>query len=134
MTTIVQSQDRLLRNTLKGNALFSLFSAAAAIVGARPLADFFGIKEPLALAALGAAVAAHAGVLWWGGTRPSIPRWLAWYAIEGDVGWIIATIILLIADPWNFTSGGKWLLAGISDVVAVFAILQYIGLRRLNRA
>ena len=41
-----------------------------------------------------------------------------------------ATILLLIFDPWNFASGGKWLLAGISDIVAVFAILQIIGLRR----
>jgi hypothetical protein len=63
-----------------------------------------------------------------------IPRWLAWYAIEGDVGWIVATIAILLLDPWGFTTGGKWLLAFIGDIVAAFAILQYLGLRRLNHA
>ena len=130
MTTIVQRKDNLLRNTLKGNALFSLFSAVAAIAGAAPLAGVMGLRDPVALAIVGAALAGHAAILWWGATQATISRWLAWYAIEGDVGWIIATIILLIVDPWSFATGGKWLLAGLADVVAIFAILQYIGLRR----
>ena len=130
MTAIIQRKDNLLRNTLKGNALFSIISAVAAIAGAAPLADFMGLREPVALAIVGVVLAAHAAILWWGAAQATISRWLAWYAIEGDVGWIIATIILLIVDPWFFSTGGKWLLAGIADVVAVFAILQYIGLRR----
>jgi hypothetical protein len=134
MNTIVQRKDILLRNTLKGNALFSLFSGVAAIAGASPLADFLGLEEPLALAVLGALLTGHAAILWWGATQAAIPRWLARYAIEGDVGWIIATLIVLIADPWGFSNEGKWLLAGIADIVAVFAILQYIGLRLLKHA
>jgi hypothetical protein len=134
MSKTDQSQDRLLRNALKGNGLFSLVSALVAIAGANPLADFIGVEEPLALVILGVGLAAHGGVLWWGSSRANIPRWLAWYAIEGDAGWVIATILVLVVDPWRFTNGGKWLLAGISDIVAVFAILQFIGLRRLRRA
>ena len=69
-----------------------------------------------------------------GATHAPISCWLAWYAIEGDIGWIIATIIVLVVDPFNFSTAGKWLLAAIADIVAVFVILQYIGLRRRNRA
>ena len=134
MTANVQRSDDLLRNTLRGNALFSILSAVVAIAGATSLADFLGLKQPVALAIVGAVLVGHAAILWWGSAQATISRWLAWYAIEGDVGWIIATIIILIVDPWSFSTGGKWLLAGIADVVSVFAILQYIGLRRRNRA
>ncbi|UCC88867.1 MAG: hypothetical protein JSV81_06070 [Anaerolineales bacterium] len=132
MTTTLESNASLLRTALKGNSAFSLLSAAALIAAASPLADFLGLGWPLALTVVGFVLAAHAMVLWWGSSQLMIPRWLVWYAIEGDIGWIIATIVVLVVDPWSFTTGGKWLLAAMGDVVAVFAILQYIGLRRVD--
>jgi hypothetical protein len=134
MTTTLERNASLLRTTLKGNSAFSLLSSVAAIAAASPLADFLGLQWPFALTMVGVVLAAHAAVLWWGSSQSVIPRWLVWYAIEGDIGWIIATIVMLVVDPWSFTTGGKWLLAVIADLVAVFAILQYIGLRRMNLA
>jgi hypothetical protein len=132
MITTLERNASLLGHALKGNSAFSLLSAVAAIAAASPLTHFLGLSWPGALTALGVLLVGHAAILWWGSSQAVVPRWLAWYAIGGDVGWIVATIAILVVDPWSFTTGGKWLLAIVGDVVAVFAILQYIGLRRLN--
>jgi hypothetical protein len=132
MTTTFGRNEKLLRHTLRGNGIFTILSAVAAIAAARPLADFIGLQGPIPLIIMGGVLLAHGAILWWGSSQAAIPRWLAWYAIAGDAGWIAATIVLLVADPWNFSTRGRWLLALSGDMVAVFAILQYIGLRRLN--
>ena len=58
----------------------------------------------------------------------------AWYAIIGDVVWVIGTAAILLTDAFSLTSEGKWLLFIIGDIVLTFAVVQYIGLRRMNRA
>jgi len=40
--------------------------------------------------------------------------------------------VLVIAFTPTLLPGGKWLIGIVADLVAVFALLQWIGLRRLS--
>jgi hypothetical protein len=51
-----------------------------------------------------------------------------------NVAWVIASVILLIADPFPLTTEGKWFVLIIADAVGVLAVLQFIGARRLSKA
>ena len=136
-TTTVQStaapRSSLLRTALRGNMVFSEVSGLTSLFAARPIANFLGLESTLPFIIIGILLLSHGAILWWGTSQTEIPRWLAWYAIEGDVVWVLASIAILITDPWSFTVGGKWMIALLADAVAAFAIIQYIGLRRLNR-
>jgi hypothetical protein len=48
-----------------------------------------------------------------------------------DALWVSGSVIILFTDLVPLTTVGYWAVAIVADIVAVLAILQYIGLRRL---
>ncbi|MFQ5695930.1 MAG: hypothetical protein ACE5HB_08070, partial [Terriglobia bacterium] len=59
-------------------------------------------------------------------------RWQVWLIIALDVLWVAGSFGLLASPPPEMTTGGKWAIGMVADVVGVFAILQFIGLRRMT--
>ena len=116
--------DSYLFNAIRGNAIFSLISGASFLLFSNWLATLHGVSLAWPFALLGAVVIGHGLILWFGSNRRPVANLLAQYAIIGDIGWVIGTIVLLLIDPWNFTGQGKIFLAIIADIVALFGILQ----------
>lgn len=131
MATLSQT-NHLLKNMLRGNATFSEVSGLIGLLAAGPIAAFMGLPAGgrIVLMVVGALLIGHGLILWFGSGQSPISPLLAWYAIIGDIGWIVGTVVILLLDPWSLTTGGWWLLAILADIVAIFAIGQYIGLRR----
>lgn len=94
------------------------------------MSDLSGLRPPLAFSLTGAILVGYALVLLWLSNQASIPNWAAWLVIAGDVAWVLGSALLLITGWMPLTQTGKWLVAGIGDIVALFAIVQYLGLRR----
>lgn len=67
------------------------------------------------------------------GTRQPIPRPAAWVVAVGNVGWVLASVAVAIADPWSLTPLGTAFVLAQALVVAGFAEFQVIGLRRRRR-
>ncbi len=132
-----QSQGKtgsnLLRYALWGNALFSGVSGLVALLGAEPLAELMGVGETAVFTILGVTLIGYSLALAWFASRPVIDRRFAWLAIILDVVWVVDSIAILLVGWPPLTTAGKWIVAIIADIVAVFAIVQYIGLRRLSR-
>lgn len=124
--------DRLLRIALRGNAAFSATSGLVSLVAAGSLATLLGVPEAQVLTALGAQLLVFAAFLVWLSTRERIHPGLAMAVIAADVAWVIGTVPVVAAD--FLTTVGVWTVLGIADVVAVFAALQWFGLRRMRRA
>lgn len=124
----------LLRRALLGNSLFSAMSGIALIIGARPIATFIGIQAPLALAGLGAVLALYAIALYYIATQEPIDTRAALVAIELDVAWVAGSAVLLFSNWLPLTTEGKWAIAIIAEIVAVFAVVQYLGLRKMRGA
>ena len=126
------NNSNLLRKALQGNALFSGLSGLASFFAAQWLAQFTGIYEPLVFVVLGVILIVFAVDLAWLASRESPDRRLVWVVILLDVAWVAGSAAILMTDLVPLTVSGRWAIALLAEVVAVFALLQYIGLRRLS--
>lgn len=133
MTTQTLAQDRLLRRALKLNAGFSALSGMALIVAFAPLGRLIGVELPWLYVPLGFALLLFALGLLRNARRPEINRTEARLAVFMDVAWVVGSAALLLLPGLPLTGAGRWLIALVADVVALFALLQWLGLRRLAR-
>ena len=125
-----RSSATLLRVALHGNALFSGSSGLFLMVAAEPAAAFLGWQLPLLLRSTGAALVFYGIVLFYAARREHVSRRLAWAAILLDIAWVAGSAALLLGDFMPLSPEGKWAVAIIADIVALFAVLQYLGIRR----
>jgi hypothetical protein len=119
---------------LRGNAAFSTLSAVVFLVAADAIAGFLKILPAQQVMVVGVQLALFAVWLWWLSRRPVVPRWQVWLIIALDVLWVGGSFQIVLASPPTLTVGGKWAIGMVADVVALFAVLQFLGLRRLQRA
>lgn len=56
----------------------------------------------------------------------------AWIAVILDIVWVVGSYVLLFAV--RFSVGGKWAVAAVAEVVFLFAVIQWLGLRRVVRS
>ena len=118
--------SNLLKNALRGNALFSGTSGLIALLAAQSLAAFTGIEPPIIFVVLGIVLILYAVDLWWIASRETINRRFAWAAIILDVLWVVGSIAILLFGWLPLTVAGSWTIALLAEVVAIFAVLQYI--------
>lgn len=124
----IESNDRLLRWTLRANAAFSLVCAVPALIDATPLARTLGVPDPGLLVLLGGQLLIWAGLLLWLTSRPVIGTGLALAVVTADALWVLGTVpVVLLGD---LTRTGVWTALVVADVVATFAVLQLVGIRR----
>ena len=123
-------RDRLLRYSLRGNAAFSSASGLAFIAAAGPLARTMGVPEVVSLPGLGVQLLCFAALLVWLASRDIIRPAFAMAVVVADALWAAGTVPLLLASVLSPT--GSWIATAIANVVAAFAVLQYLGIRRMQ--
>lgn len=130
MTTTVQVDDRPIRRMLTLNAAFSGMGGLAAALFAAPLSD--AIDLPVAaLRVVGIGLVGYAALLLLWARRPVFRAAEGWAAIIADAGWVVGTVVLLVAfDVTN--RAGRALLIAVAVVVAAFAEGQYLAIRKLS--
>lgn len=126
----MNSDDRLLRSSLRGNAAFSTLCGLTSLLAATALAPALGVPEPMMLTSLGVQLLVFATLLVWLASRPAIRPALALAVVAADVLWVVGTVPLLVAGV--LTPLGSWTAFAIANVVALFAALQYLGVRRMR--
>lgn len=133
MVTIAKSQSNLLRQSLRGNSIFSAISGLIITFGAGFLVQFMAAGNTIFYLVLGIVLLFHAATLFQNSRTNQINPAFAWYAIVGDVVWVLASAYILLTDSFGLSTEGKWAVLIIADIVLIFAIAQYIGLRRQSR-
>ena len=131
MSQTIDERQGLLRKALTGNALFSAVSGAAILFVNRWLVKFLGLPESVNLAILGASLIVFAAILWLNARRPKIKVTDAWIAVMMDAAWVVGSYALIFAVP--FSIGGRWIVALVAELVMAFAILQWLGIRRIRK-
>ena len=132
--------DRLLRQTLRANAIFSaaggvitalfakslasLMTPATEIVSGLPVSTVLVILG-LGLVLFGIAVGIAAG-------QKELSQAIGQAIFWADVAWVLGTCVLLVLAAPVFTLTGLILVIGVGLVVADFAAFEYWGLRRLR--
>lgn len=132
-TAINESRSRFLRRVLWGNAIFSTLCALIILLDLSTVTAFMGWPLQWPLALLGIGLLPFALFVATVARKQPFNKMLAWVVIELDLAWVIASAtILLLGWPASTTVGGRWAIGVIAEIVATFAILQYIGVRRLS--
>ena len=134
MTTISSTQDkaRLLSSALLGNSIFCFLSGMDFVLFSGPVATFLGLSSPTLILVLGIILVAYALVVFSQSRTQPLNLPFAQFVIVADALWVIGSAILVFTDLVAFTTAGRWAIAIIADIVLVFAILQFVGLRRIT--
>ncbi len=120
----------LLRRALQANGIFSALSGVVLILASNRIAALIGIEQSLWLTGL--LLLLFAAGLFRNARRAEINQTEAWLAVALDVIWVLGTGALIFAGVFSTT--GNWIVALVGDVVLLFAVLQFWGLRKLRRA
>ncbi len=125
--------SQLLRTAFKANAYFSAISASVLLIGDGLVAALLGAYDALGpIHFVGLNLAVFAGFLFWLARRDSIAPPIALAVIVADLLWVAAS---WVAIGGGLTTGqGSWAVGFVADIVLLFAIVQYVGLRRLQRS
>jgi hypothetical protein len=132
MESSLRDSQKLLRNSLIGNALFSILSAVAILASTGWLAQFLGLRDHIGLTVVAFSLAGYAVILLINARRQKIKISDAWMAVILDAIWVTGSYALIFAVP--FTLHGKWLIAVVAEIVFLFAVLQSFGIRRVRRS
>lgn len=132
MNEQTSDKQKLLRRALQGNALFSVISGALILAINRTLVEFLGLPSSASLTPLGIGLLVYAGWLLWNARREKIRIVDAWIAVILDMVWVVGSYALLFAV--KFSGGGKWAVVLVAELVFLFAVMQWLGLRRVSRS
>lgn len=135
------STDRLLRLTLWGNAVFSIVSGAVLAGFAGPFAriaahepvSLLGLDLAIVFELLGLGVIAFGALCAWVASRKTLPLAWARAIFAADLAWVVASVLVL-AVPATWSVAGFVGIGVVALIVADFAIMEYLGLRRLDGA
>ena len=123
--------SQLLRTALKANAIFSALAASVLLIADGMVAALLGTYDALGtIHFVGLHLAVFAGSLFWLMRSDNIARPIVIAVIAADLLWVAASWVAIGSGT---TSGqGSWAVGIVADIVLLLAIVQYVGLRRLQ--
>ena len=129
-----QCEDRacLLRKALMGNALFSILSGLIILFAQRWVLRILGLSHNLSLVILAIALIVFATTLVINARRQPMKLSDAWVAVSMDLIWVVGSSVLIFVVP--FSTVGKWVVGLVAELVLAFAVLQFVGIRRIQKS
>jgi glucose uptake protein GlcU len=118
-----------LRRALLADALISGATGLLMLIGANVLAGLLGLPEAL-LRYAGLVLLPYGALVAYVATREQLRRWAVWAVIIANVIWAVDSIIVLLSGWVVPNALGYALIIFQALVVAAFAEIQYIGMRR----
>ena len=126
-----KERQQLLRKALLANASFSTISGLVLIFAERWVVRLLGLSETINLITLGISLLVFAAILVLFARKTPIKLLDAWIAVILDTAWVIGSYPLLFVVP--FSTSGKWVVGIVADVIMVFALMQWLGIRRIRK-
>jgi hypothetical protein len=126
-------RDRLVRGALKLDAAASGAAGVLSLVAGPVLDGVLGL--PLALLwPAGLVFIGWAASLWLAASRAEVSRPVVWSVIVLNLVYVAASVVVVAAGWFSLTTAGIAFMLVQAAAVAVFAELQFLGLRRLQPA
>ena len=117
-----------LQNALKINALFSIISGVTTILFNRQIANIFGVSNQTIFIITGILLVFFSFTILYEIKR--LRKLLVLWIIIQDCIWVIASLFLIISNPYNVTFVGNVIIGVIAIIVLYMAINQYSKLRK----
>lgn len=118
-----------LRRVLLADAATCLATGLLLTLGANFLQPLLGLPQAL-LREAGMLLFPFAALVLFTATRPRLPRMLVWVIVISNVLWAFDSAMLLLAGWVTPTVPGKAFVVAQALAVALFAELEFFGLRR----
>ena len=119
---------------MKANALFSALSGFALLWFPNSLSAVVFTASPpdssFVLRIVGLLLLLFSGYLFLVSRAVQIPARTALGIVVSDMLWVVASILLLIAEGPAFSANGNWMIVVVAAIVGALAVLQYAGLRQ----
>lgn len=119
----------LLRFALRLDGVASAMVGALTLIGVSPVSSWVGAPGAAVLGA-GVFLLAYGAAIGWLSTRVRLDTRLVWAVIVGNLIWVADSVLLAGSDWISPGALGLMLLLGQAVAVALFAELQYLGLRQ----
>jgi uncharacterized membrane protein len=124
--------EKLLRTGLKANSIYTLLCGLILLATGHLLAAPLGLAGPLILWIIGAGFLLFGAVLGRAARQSPIRLAEAGILTFMDVGYVIASLLLVIGWPEALSSLGKLAVIDVATIVAILVVTQFLGLRRLS--
>ncbi|MFW6204429.1 MAG: hypothetical protein ACOC96_05610 [Actinomycetota bacterium] len=133
MTTSIERTRplTLLRRVLGADAVVTAGNGVIYLVAAGPVERLLGVPSGL-LVGLGAFLVAYGIAVGYLATRQSPAPSAVQAVIVANSGWVVASLAVLASGALDLTTAGAVWIPAQAAVVAGFAALQAVGLRRLR--
>ncbi len=118
----------ILQHALITNAVFSGISGMLMILLQQPIAHLFGINTT-PFWVLGILLIYFAGTIWYEIYKQRTFA-IIWIIMQ-DAIWVIASILLIVFNPFQITIQGNLIQGIIAMIVLCMAVYQFIGLRKM---
>lgn len=126
-----KERQQLLRVALLCNALFSTISGLTLVLAGQWVVRLIGLPEATNLIVLGISLLVFAVTLVLFARKNPIKLSDAWIAVILDLAWVMGSYPLLFLVP--LSARGKWVVAIVAEVVMLFALAQWLGIRRIRK-
>jgi hypothetical protein len=135
MTPSRHAEDpgRVLRVALTLNALSTTACGVIFALGAPALHGLLGLEGPAPLAVVGVLFVAFGLYVWRVARTEPVNARVGFTIFLLDAAYVAASVVFLLAWPRALSPLGWWLTLGLAEIVTVFAIAEYVGVRRLAR-
>lgn len=127
------SKSSFLRRSLILDAVISGATGLLMLLGAGLLSPMLNVPAEL-LRYAGASLIPFVAFLVYVATRENLARPTVWTVIALNVAWVAGSILVLLSDGIEPNRLGAAFIVFQALVVAVFAELQFVGLRRVTTA
>ena len=119
-----------LNRALTANFFMSLLSGLILIIFQAQVAQIFGVMPNQVFPIVGAGLLFFALTI---ALEIKKQRALAilWISIQ-DALWVLASVVVLIWQPWAISTTGYWIIDGVAMIILLFFILQIRGLARMD--
>jgi hypothetical protein len=124
---------RILRTALTVNALSTTACGVVFVLGAPALHGLLGLSSPAPLAVVGVLFVAFGVYVWRVARSEPLNARVGFAIFLLDAAYVAGSVVFLLAWPHALSPLGWWLTLGLAEIVAVFAIAEYVGVRRITR-
>jgi hypothetical protein len=126
----MNDHTRFLRRSLQLDGIASGLTGALLLFGAGPVSALIGLEAPGIARAIGALLAVYAAALLYNAGRARVSRGETLAVVVLNAGWVLASIAVIEFGP--LTTLGNVAVAAVALAVVGFAVLEILGLRRLQ--
>jgi hypothetical protein len=121
-----------LRKALLGNAFFSTLSGLTILFAQGWVLQILGLSSSVNLLIRGVGLIVFAVTLVINARKQQVKKSDAWIAVLMDLAWVVGSYVLIFLAP--FSPKGKWVVGIVAELVLLFAMLQFVGIRRIQKS